>query len=198
MSHQNECVICYEAINHNQNVTFPNCIHGNCAHAACMLSWNNTCPMCRGPVYDDTHTIDNMIHEANITNHNDDIISDDDIIITNHNDDIINNHNHNIITNYNYDIINNQNHNIITNYNHDINNNVLINTIDNNYRNIIRNYINSLINNNLIGNQEYDNIFNTIIDLIHDNNHEMINLINYNHQTINNDVINSLLTLIYV
>lgn len=57
----NECVICYEAITHQQPIIYANCQHGNCFHAKCISKCSSLCPLCRSPIYDQEFTI-NHIH----------------------------------------------------------------------------------------------------------------------------------------
>ena len=59
MNNIDECVVCYEKINYNPNITYANCIHGNYIHANCILQWtqrSHECPMCRSVIFDNKHT----------------------------------------------------------------------------------------------------------------------------------------------
>ena len=56
MSNIDECIICFEILNPNFNITFANCIHGDCVHAKCIIQCGNTCPLCRSVIYNNNHT----------------------------------------------------------------------------------------------------------------------------------------------
>jgi hypothetical protein len=64
-----ECVICFEPIDGNDRVTFARCLHGNRVHSQCIMRWTDTCPLCRTVIYDNNHTIRNLIHDINNRNH---------------------------------------------------------------------------------------------------------------------------------
>ena len=61
-----DCIICYEQINYNYNITFANCNHANCIHAECILQWTHTCPVCRANIYDNNHTTYDIQNAINI------------------------------------------------------------------------------------------------------------------------------------
>ena len=64
-----ECVICFEQIEGNHQVTFARCVHGNCVHAQCIVRWTDTCPLCRSIIYDNNNTIHTIINYVNDINH---------------------------------------------------------------------------------------------------------------------------------
>jgi len=45
------CIICYEIIDNQNQIIFENCLHGNHVHYSCIKNWENTCPICRTPIY---------------------------------------------------------------------------------------------------------------------------------------------------
>lgn len=47
----NICIICYDKIENQDLIIFKNCIHGIHVHYSCIKNWNNTCPICRKPIY---------------------------------------------------------------------------------------------------------------------------------------------------
>ena len=47
----NKCIICYDKIDIKNQIIFDNCHHGIYVHYSCIEKWNNTCPICRAPIY---------------------------------------------------------------------------------------------------------------------------------------------------
>ncbi len=56
------CIICYENIEIKDHIIFDNCLHGDYVHILCIKNWNNTCPICRAPIYKSKYNLINIIY----------------------------------------------------------------------------------------------------------------------------------------